>query len=865
MGALRIFCLGIGVLVAGHAWADGCQLSELGTLPVEMVGAKAMTTVKINGTDARFALDTGATLNVMSKAAAKSLRLGTRRAPFGLSVTGIGGDVDAEIASPKDLGILGVTLHNIEFIVGGSDPGYGLIGASLLDIADLEIDLADGKMTLFKADHCGKATLAYWVKPGGDYQVADLGPSMDPHDQRTYLSVTINGKKARAVLDSGAYATIVSRRTAERAGIDLAAPGVKAAGQVKGVGAESVKAWIVDIDSLSVGTETIRHSQVEVIDGAIDSSGTDMLLGADFLLAHRMFIANSAEKAFFTYNGGRVFSFATAPSGSDKSDVEPSADSTGAPPKTASDYALLGEAHLSRGEANAAIADLNEAIRMAPDQAGYYLTLATAHAAAKQPDAVLADLDKSLSLNPWNAGALLLRAGIRLQRKDREGAAGDVATASILVPAGSAQAIALAELYIGLEQPAAALPLLDDWIRLHDDDASLGQALNLRCWARGLSNQMLDDALKDCRKAIHRDGESPSYLDSLGLVEFRLGHYAESIIAYQQSIAANTRFAWPHYGLGMAELRNGQADAGSADLAAARALDPQIEAHAVRYGLTATGPATAAPSVTGAAAVPRDEMINLLVNGNFADLDRRMMDLQRGFEAGSLTDFDLIASYRNFHSSLSPDAVAKLDEWVVQSPDSYVAHLARGMYLKNQGLSARGDKYISQTPPEAIAKAKEYFSQATTELEKSLPLTSKPYISLYELLGLAMESTGYRDKADKYLDEANQMAPDNSLIRDRYMVSLTPRWGGSYEQEGAFIQRNVDAGAPDKLIAQFRAIELNDQGMTFLEGKRPQEAKNLFVQALRLGEQGGSYFSNQWLAAAHRYVCGQSPEEDYCK
>jgi tetratricopeptide (TPR) repeat protein len=590
MGALRIFCLGIGVLVAGHAWADGCQLSELGTLPVEMVGTKATTIVKINGTNARFILDTGATLNMMSNATAKSLRLGTRRAPFGLFMNGIGGDTDVDIAGVRDFGILGITLHNIEFVVGGSDFGYGLIGASLLDMADLEIDLAHGKMTVFKADHCGKATLAYWVKDGGDYQVADLGVPNNSHDQRTYLRATINGKEVRALLDSGASATLIGRRAAERAGIDLNAPDVKDGGHTRGIGAELVKSWIVGVDSFSVGTETIQHSQMQVIDGPIDASGTDMLLGADFLLAHRMFIANSAEKAFFTYNGGRVFSFATAPSGSDKSDVEPSADSTGAPPKSAGDYALLGEAHLSRGEANAAIADLNEAIRMAPDQAVYYLALARAHAVAKQPDAALTDLDKSLSLNPKNADALLLRARIRLRQKDREGAAADATAASTLVPAGSAQAYTLADLYIDLEQPAAALPMLDDWIRQHEDDALLGAALNLRCWARSLSNQMLDDALKDCRKAIHRDGEDPAYLDSLGLVELRLGHYSESIKAYEQSIAGHPSSAWSHYCLGIAKIRNGQTDAGNADLAAAHVLDSQIEVLASKYGLTTTGP-----------------------------------------------------------------------------------------------------------------------------------------------------------------------------------------------------------------------------------------------------------------------------------
>ncbi|MFI4958746.1 MAG: tetratricopeptide repeat protein [Lysobacterales bacterium] len=315
-----------------------------------------------------------------------------------------------------------------------------------------------------------------------------------------------------------------------------------------------------------------------------------MLLGVDFLLAHHMFIANSQRKVYFTYNGGRVFTFADAPGDSDKPDAGSAADGSGAKPVSAPDYALRGEAHLSRGESKAAVADLDQAIRLAPDQAAYYFSRARALMADKQPDAALADLDKSISLDAKNTDALLMRAELRLAHKDRTGAAADVTAANALVSAGSTQARAIAGLYIRLDQPARALPLLDDWIRVHGQDAMLGAALNTRCWARGLGNQMLKEALRDCRKAIKRDGENPDYLDSLGLVQLRLGHYAESIKAYEQALTQKPHVAWSRYGLGLAKIRSGQTDAGKADLAAARALDPEIEARAARYGLTAAGP-----------------------------------------------------------------------------------------------------------------------------------------------------------------------------------------------------------------------------------------------------------------------------------
>ena len=585
---LRFFCLGIGVLLAGQAWADECHLMDYGTLPVEMVGSRATTIVKINGNNTRFMLDTGAFYNTMSSANASSLGLKLQPAPFGYRISGVGGAASIQQAHVKEFGILGTTLKNVDFIVGGTDMGNGVLGANLLDFADLEIDLAHGKLTLFKVDHCDKESLAYWVKDG-KYNVADIESADSQYDRRTFLAVTINGKKVRAVLDSGASATVLSHDAAERAGINFSAPDVKASSISIGIGSKPVRTWTVAIDSFSVGSETIQHSQMQVIDGKIGDN-TDMLLGVDFLLAHHMFIANSKKKAYFTYNGGRVFTFATAPSDDDKSDASAATNENGQAPKAADDYALLGEAHLSRGEPKAAVGDLDEAIRMAPDQAAFYFARARAREADRQPDAALIDLDKSLSLDPKNVDALLMRAKLRFAHKDRTGAASDVAAASALAPAGSTGARSIAALYIELDQPSAALPMLDDWIRLHNDDAMLGSVLNQRCWARGLSNQLLDDALKDCHKAIRRDGENPAYLDSLGLVELRLRHYPKSIKAYEQAVAQMPGSAWSRYGLGLAKIRGGQRDAGNADLVAARTLDPQIETRAAKYGLTATGP-----------------------------------------------------------------------------------------------------------------------------------------------------------------------------------------------------------------------------------------------------------------------------------
>jgi len=574
---------------AGAARADGCKLAKYGTLPVEMVGERATTQIKVNGTVTHFILDTGAWYNFMSRANADALKLRLFPAPFGFRMGGIGGTAEAEIAKIKDFGILDTDFHNVEFLVGGSDTGEGLLGANLLDFADLEIDLAQGKLTLFKPDGCRKAALAYWAK-GNNYNVADLLHPYNPNDKRSFVDVTINGKSVRALLDSGASATVLGRRAAERIGIDLNGAGVKAGGHLGGIGTRIYKTWIVPIDRFSVGTETIQHSQMLVMDGNIGDGSTDMLLGVDFMLAHHMYVANSQRKLYFTYNGGRVFSLDTASIGANEP-AEAAANDAGDEPRTAADYALRGQARLARGELANARSDLDAAISLAPDSSDDYLVRARILVAEKQPDAALGDLNKALSLDPKNLDALLLRARLRYGKKDKAGVEADIAAARQLAPAGSMQSRSIAGLYIAIDQPANALPLLDDWIRTHAADASLGSALNERCWARALANRALDDALRDCRKAINRDGDGAAYLDSLGLVYLRRGNDAEAIKAYRQALAQSPRSAWSHYGLGLAELHSGQTDAGKAELATARSLDKEVDTRGARFGLVARGAA----------------------------------------------------------------------------------------------------------------------------------------------------------------------------------------------------------------------------------------------------------------------------------
>jgi hypothetical protein len=105
------------------------------------------------------------------------------------------------------------------------------------------------------------------------------------------------------------------------------------------------------------------------------------------------------------------------------------------------------------------------------------------------------------------------------------------------------------------------------------------------------------------------------------------------------------------------------------------------------------------------------------------------------------------------------------------------------------------------------------FRRAKPDLAKSLQLNKKSYIAELHLLNIAMYE-GDKQAAKNALRNATAILPENILARARYTVSLTPRWGGSYEQIDAFIARCRSQGVAAGTLDLLQAIKLEDLGQS---------------------------------------------------
>jgi len=130
--SIKTACAFLALFIAAEVPAPvfaNCEVKKVVELPITMEGLRPTILVQFNGKDARLVLDSGAFFSMISGAMAAEYNLKLTPAPLGLRVTGVGGSTNTELTIVKSFGLIGITLHNVEFLVGGSDAaGSGFLG-----------------------------------------------------------------------------------------------------------------------------------------------------------------------------------------------------------------------------------------------------------------------------------------------------------------------------------------------------------------------------------------------------------------------------------------------------------------------------------------------------------------------------------------------------------------------------------------------------------------------------------------------------------------------------------------------------------------------------------------------------------------
>lgn len=304
-----LLCVPLLLAAVSSVAAPECRYTELAALDLsvdERFSNTPYLDAQINGKTVQMLIDTGAFKTLLTRAELDRQQITLTRSRE--IVQGLGGRAAIFTARPKEVIIGPARVRQTWFpVVEGYDlPGYGgIIGADYLLQADLEIALADKKLKFFRGAGCDDKALAYW-----DVNALDVPLEIPRGDSRAMVSVMLNGSKLMALIDTGASISIVDQRTAERLGYNPASADVRKGSRLQGLNGNSRQSSIATFDSFAIGEEKIdqpRITVVETVDGDLNTRAYQMILGRDFLRAHRVLLSTAQRHFYYTYLGGPVF------------------------------------------------------------------------------------------------------------------------------------------------------------------------------------------------------------------------------------------------------------------------------------------------------------------------------------------------------------------------------------------------------------------------------------------------------------------------------------------------------------------------------------------------------------------------------
>jgi len=310
--------LGLAALAAALVLplqAQGACRLVTADVPVTMDGLQPLVAAKIAGKPVKLLLDSGAFGSSLTASFARQEKLASLTAkPIGSLVPSSASTITSGVKGHEtDTGIViaptfefgGSVFPNVKFLTirdlgGGVD---GLVGQNLLKTSDDEYDFKNGLLRLVRPQDCETAELAYWVKPGMTYSVIPLDGEARTNSHNVAL-ITVNGQTMRAYFDTGAGSSFITAHAAAKAGVRTSDPGVTPAGVSHGLDGD-IRTWVGAFSSIKIGDEEIKNAKLTI--GESIANDFDVLIGADFFLAHHVYVANSQGKLYFSYGGGPVF------------------------------------------------------------------------------------------------------------------------------------------------------------------------------------------------------------------------------------------------------------------------------------------------------------------------------------------------------------------------------------------------------------------------------------------------------------------------------------------------------------------------------------------------------------------------------
>jgi predicted aspartyl protease len=299
-------CLGALLLAATVTGCDGsggtatapaktCSVERATELPVRFVQGHFLVPASINQTPVQLLVDTGSSASMLTSEAAAILRL-PPDPHRSTTVHGTGGTIvtrnvqieSFEIGSNGSL-VRSVATGHLDHPYQEDPPVAGLLGTDYLDAFDLELDVPNHLLVLWRVQHCAGDFLP-WQVPHFTIPLLLYQPN------RLVAHVAIDGHPVTALIDWGARTSTITSATATSLGVTPDMLAHDPSGTMRGVDQNEVPFRLHRFAELSIGPAIFRNAALGVSDLHVADVG--MLLGVDYFRTRHVWLSYATEQMF---------------------------------------------------------------------------------------------------------------------------------------------------------------------------------------------------------------------------------------------------------------------------------------------------------------------------------------------------------------------------------------------------------------------------------------------------------------------------------------------------------------------------------------------------------------------------------------
>jgi tetratricopeptide (TPR) repeat protein len=243
-------------------------------------------------------------------------------------------------------------------------------------------------------------------------------------------------------------------------------------------------------------------------------------------------------------------------------------------------------------------------------------------------------------------------------------------------------------------------------------------------------------------------------------------------------------------------------------------------------------------------AMSKSELIELISKHDFKAIDKEFDNYQKQYDND--VQFELfLYEMINIFTPKNNISIKDLDLWVDKT-GSYTAYAARGLYKYYLGNEARGTKYISETPTSKIEAMQKWHNEAAKDLLTAIK--KKPsFMFAYNYLISIATMSNMSFTPNQIFESALKVDKRSYLLRSFYIGSLTPRWGGSYEEMTAFAESQLKYINLNPRIWTLQGDAYADIADLYRDEENFPSAIEYYTRALQFGD------NVQWLTYRHEY------------